>query len=256
MAAIGSLLRAPPGSDLLHARLAARLAWPLVFAAVGVGIAGLAEGDATARAAVATAVVAGVMIAMVAVVTAKRLSQTGFLRGEVAAREVSPRGYPHLVGRSWGDAAAMASTLGAMAICYFLMPEYAGWYAVIAASWFTLLAVPAATIVGGDQQLRGDLVAAGPGRPRLAGTLAAVVPTLAAYAAILGWPAVVAAIVARNRAWDWRDPLAALLLLFCMAAVASALAWASAARRWREETTLAVMAAAHATAIALAARAA
>jgi hypothetical protein len=255
LAAIGSLLRAPPRSDLLHTRLTARLAWPLVCAAAGAGIARLAESDATEHVVAAVAVAAGATIAVAAVVTVKWLSRTGsLLRREVAAREASLRGHQHLVGRSWGDAAAMASTLGAMAICYFLMPEHAGWYAVVATSWFTLLAVPAATIVGGDQRLRCDLVAAGPGRPRLTGTPMAAVPTLATYAAVLGWPAAVAAIVAHQRAWDWRDPLAALLLLVCMAAVASGLAWASAARRWREETTLAVMAAAHATAIALAAR--
>ena len=256
IAAVGSLLRAPLGTDLLPARLAARLVWPLVSAAAGVGIVRLAEGDATERVVVAVAVAAGAMIAMVAVATMKWLPRTDVLRGEVAARATSPRGYSHLVGRSWGDAAAMASTLVAMAICFFLVPEYAGWYVVVATSWFTLLAVPAATIVGGAQRLRDDLVAAGPGRPRLAGTPVAAVPTLTAYAAVLGWPAAVAAIVARERAWDWRDPLAAVLLLLCMAAVASGLAWASAARRWREETTLAVMAAAHATAIALVARAA
>ncbi len=256
IAAVGSLLRAPLGTDLLPARLAARLVWPLISAAAGIGIVRLAEGDATERVVVAVAVAAGAMIAMVAVATMKWLPRTDVLRGEVAARATSPRGYSHLVGRSWGDAAAMASTLVAMAICFFLVPEYAGWYVVVATSWFTLLAVPAATIVGGAQRLRDDLVAAGPGRPRLAGTPVGAVPTLTAYAAVLGWPAAVAAIVARERAWDWRDPLAALLLLLCMAAVASGLAWASAARRWREETTLAVMAAAHATAIALVARAA
>ena len=254
MAAVGSLLRAPSRTDLLPARLTARLAWPLVFAAAGAGIARLVEGDASERVVVAVAVAAGAMIVMVAVATMKWLPRTDFLRGEVAARATSPRGYSQLVGRSWGDAAAMASTLVAMAICFFLVPEHSGWYAVVATSWFTLLAVPTATIVGGDQRLRDDLVAAGPGRPRLAGTPVAAVPTLAAYAAVLGWPAAVAAIVAGERAWDWRDPLAALLLLLCMAAVASGLAWASAARRWREETTLAVMAAAHATAIALIAR--
>ena len=254
MAAVGSLLRAPSRTDLLPARLTARLAWPLVFAAAGAGIARLVEGDASERVVVAVAVAAGAMIVMAAVATMKWLPRTDFLRGEVAARATSPRGYSQLVGRSWGDAAAMASTLVAMAICFFLVPEHSGWYAVVATSWFTLLAVPAATIVGGDQRLRDDLVAAGPGRPRLAGTPVAAVPTLAAYAAVLGWPAAVAAIVARERAWDWRDPLAALLLLLGMAAVASGLAWASAARRWREETTLAVMAAAHAMTIALIAR--
>jgi hypothetical protein len=35
MAAVGSLLRAPSGTDLLPARLTARLAWPQVFAAAG-----------------------------------------------------------------------------------------------------------------------------------------------------------------------------------------------------------------------------
>jgi len=256
MAAVGSLLRAPSGTDLLPARLMARLAWPLVFAAAGAGIARLVEGDASERVVVAAAVAAGAMIALAAVATMKWLPRSDILRGEFAARATSPRGSSQLVGRSWGDAAAMASTLVAMAICFFLVPEYAGWYVVVATSWFTLLAVPAATIVGGDQRLRDDLVAAGPGRPRLAGTPAAAVPTLAAYAAVLGWPAAVAAIVARERAWDWRDPLAALLLLLCMTAVASGLAWASAARRWREETTLSVMAVAHATAITLLARAA
>ena len=248
LAAVGSLLREPAGSDLLHARLAARLAWPLVAVAVGTGIATLV-GRPADRAAVAAAVAAGAVTAAVVVATLKRLPPMGFVRGQFVEREPTSIGQSHLVGRSWGDAAAMASTLIAMAICYFLMPELAGWYAVLATSWFTLLAVPNATIVGGDQRLRGDLVAAGPGRPRVAGTPAAAMPTLAAYAAILGWPAAVAAIVARERAWGWSDPLVALLLLSGMAVVAAALVWVSAALRWRDDTTLAIVAAAHATAI-------
>lgn len=248
VAAVGSLLREPIGTDLLWARFAARLAWPLVAVAVGGGIASLAGGVAE-RGGVAAAVAAGVVLAAAVVATLKRLPHLGFLRGQFVAREPSSSGPWHLVGRSWGDAAAMASTLVAMAVCYFLMPELAGWYAVVATSWFTLLAVPKATIVGGDERLRGDLVAAGPGRPRVAGTPAAALPTLAAYAAVLGWPAAVAAIVSRDRAWGWGDPLAALLLLSGMACVASALVWVSAALRWRDDTILAMIAAAHATAI-------
>jgi hypothetical protein len=80
------------------------------------------------------------------------------------------------------------------------------------------------------------------------------VPILAAYAAVLGWPAAVAAIVARERPWGWGDPMAAVLVLAGMAALAAGLAWVSAARRWREDTTLAVVAMAHATTLALAAR--
>ena len=48
----------------------------------------------------------------------------------------------------------------------------------------------------------------------------------------------------------------AVAVLAGMAGLAAALVWISAARRWREETTHAVLVAAHATAIALVARAA
>jgi hypothetical protein len=47
-----------------------------------------------------------------------------------------------------------------------------------------------------------------------------------------------------------------MLMLALLAAVASALAWVSSVRRWRDDTTLALVASAHAVALALVARAA
>lgn len=253
LAAVGSLLRASPAADLLPARLMARLAWPLAAVAAGVVAAGLAGFDAPGRTRVAFAVAGGAILAAVAVGAATWLPRPRGL-WEPAARDPSAQGQMPLVGRSWADVTAMVSTLVAMATCYFLAPEFSAWYTVVATTWFTLLAVPAATLVGGDERSRRDLLAAAAGRPRLAGTPTAAVPILAAYAAVLGWPAAVAAIVARERPWGWGDPMAAVLVLAGMAALAAGLAWVSAARRWREDTTLAVVAMAHATTLALAAR--
>ena len=253
LAAVGSLLRASPEADLLSARLMARLAWPLAAVAAGMVAARFAGIDPPGQARVAIAIAGGAILAAVAVGSAKWLPRLRGL-GEPPVHGPSAPGHMPLVGRSWADATAMAATLVAVAICYFLAPEFSAWYTVVATTWFTLLAVPAATLVGGDAQARSDLLAAAPGRPRLAGTPSAAVPILAAYAAVLGWPAAVAAIVARERPWGWRDPLTAVLVLAGMAALASGLTWASAARNWREDTALAVVAVAHATAIALAAR--
>lgn len=255
VAAMGSLLRAPPTAELLSPRLLARLAWPLAAAAACAGCARLVGGDAVDRTRVAAAVVGGAMLAVAAAGGVKRLpgDRGPFVASPTIHDHRAPGSMP-LVGRSWADATAMASTLVAMAVCYFLLPEFSSWYAVVATSWFTLLAVPTATLIGGDERSRHDLSAAAPGRPRLPGTPAGALPMLAAYAAVLGWPAAVAAIVARDRPWGWRDPLAAVLALAVMAAVASALASVASARRWREDTTLALVASAHAVAAALFAR--
>jgi hypothetical protein len=253
LAAVGSLRRAAVSADLLPARIVARVAWPLAAAGAGAAVARLAGNAAAGSAAVAGAASCGVVVAAAAMAAATRLPRVLVDHAEPApAADWSPR----LVGRTWADAAAMLSTLVAMAVCYFLAPEHAAWYPAIATTWFALLALPAATLVGGDEGPRRDLATAGPGRPRLAGTPVAAVPTLLAYAAVLGWPAAVAAAVARDRAGGWSDPRMAVAVLAGMAGLAAALVWISAARRWREETTHAVLAAAHATAIALVARAA
>jgi hypothetical protein len=257
IAAVGSLLRAPQTAEMLPARLLARLAWPLAAAAACAVWARLAGVDAAGRTLVAAGVTGGAILAVAAVCGVKRLpgDRHLFAAPPMTHDHAAPGPVP-LVGRSWPDAAAMASTLVAMAVCYFLMPEFSACYAVVATSWFTLLAVPAATLIGGDQRSRNELTAAAPGRPRLPGTPAAAVLILAAYAAVLGWPAAVAAIVARDRPWGWHGPLAAMLMLALLAAVASALAWVSSVRRWRDDTTLALVASAHAVALALVARAA
>ena len=254
LAAIGSLRRAARSGELLPARLAARVAWPVAAAWAGAAVAWLAGSAGVGRAVVAVAASCGAIFSAAAVAGATWAPAQRRLLGDHAESDPSADRSPRLVGRTWADAAAMLSTLVAMAVCYFLAPEHAAWYAAIATTWFTLLAVPAATLVGGDEGPRRELATAGPGRPRLAGTPAAAVPTLAAYAAVLGWPAAVAAAVVRDRAAGWSDPRVAVVVVACMAGLAAALAWVSATRRWREETTYAVLVAAHAAAIALVAR--
>jgi hypothetical protein len=253
LAAIGSLRREAFSADLLPARLAARVAWPLAAAAAGAAVAWLAGRGDIGRMTVAVAASSGVVVVAAAVAASAQLRR---LVGDHAEPGPGPGAdrSPRLVGRTWADAAAMLSTVVAMAVCYFLAPEHAGWYAVVATTWFTLLAVPAATLVGGDEGPRRALVTAGPGRPRLAGSPAAAGPTLAAYAAVLGWPAAVAAAVARRGAAGWGDPRVAVVAVAGMAVAAVALVWISAARRWREDTTHAALVAAHAVAIALVAR--
>lgn len=248
LAAIGSLRREAFSADLLPARLAARVAWPLAAAAAGAAVAWLAGRGDIGRMAVAAAASAGVVVVAAAVAASAQLRR---LVGDHAEPGPGTDRSPRLVGRTWSDAAAMFSTVVAMAVCYFLAPEHAGWYAVVATTWFTLLAVPAATLVGGDETLRRALVTAGPGRPRLAGSPEAAGPKLAAYAAVLGWPAAVAAAVAHRGAAGWGDPLVAVAAVAGMAVGAWALVWISAARRWREDTTHAALVAAHAAAIAL-----
>jgi hypothetical protein len=256
LAAIGSLRREAFSADLLPARLAARVAWPLAAAAAGAAVAWLAGREDSGRMAVAVAASSGVVVVAAAVAASAQLPRLRRLVGDHAEPGPGPGTdrSPRLVGRTWADAAAMLSTVVAMAVCYFLAPEHAGWYAVVATTWFTLLAVPAATLVGGDEGPRRALVTAGPGRPRLAGSPAAAGPTLAAYAAVLGWPAAVAAAVARRGAAGWGDPRVAVVAVAGMAVVAVALVWISAARRWREDTPHAALVAAHAVAIALVAR--
>lgn len=248
VAAIGGLVRAPPATELMGLRLGARLVWPLGAAVASLVACG--RDDMAGRALVATAVVAAGVVTAGAVAVVKRLRPVRHLLREAVPEERTFAGHGSAVGRSRVDAAAMASALVAMAVCFFLVPEWAGWYVVVATSWFTVLAVPIATFAGGDETLRRDLVATAPGRPRLAGTPGGAGSILAAYATILGWPAAVAAIVVRHRGWGWGDPLAALVALACMATVAAALAWGAAARRWREDSTFVAMAAAHAVAIA------
>ncbi|MGI9177560.1 MAG: hypothetical protein ACR2IT_06860, partial [Pirellulales bacterium] len=132
---------------------------------------------------------------------------------------------PH--GTSFLDRVAMASTLAAMVACFFLAREHAWWYAVIAAAWFVALAGPAATVAAGDADAgrRALLVRSAPGRPRAPGSLPDALTTIGFYASILGWPAVVAAVLWGAKAADPQGPLAAVAVL---AAIAVGLAAAAA----------------------------
>ena len=111
-----------------------------------------------------------------------------------------------------GRGPAMASALLAMAGCYFLAPQFAWGYAVIAVGWFVVLAVPAATAARGSAAAV-RLVRSSPGRPAAPGTLARAVPLVATIAALLAWPAVVAAVLAGPEAGNFGGPLAAVVAL-------------------------------------------
>jgi hypothetical protein len=119
-----------------------------------------------------------------------------------------------------------------MAGCYFLAPQYAWAYAPIAVGWFVALAVPAATPPGGAAAVR--LVRSAAGRPAVPGTWARTVPLVAKLAGLLGWPAVVAAVLTGSEAGRAGGPLTALAALAGAALLTVATA-ALAARggRWR-----------------------
>lgn len=90
--------------------------------------------------------------------------------------------------------AAMASALGAMVVFLFLAPHLAWGYAVVAAGWLLAIVAPRAALGpggGGDAARRGLLASAG----RRGSPAAAAARLVAAYAAVLAWPPLVAAVL-------------------------------------------------------------
>lgn len=75
---------------------------------------------------------------------------------------------------------AMVTALAGMVGWLFLEADAAGWYRLLAAAWFTAAAVPQTTLAAAEVERRG--------RPA------------AAWATLLGWPLVVAAVLAPNSA--------------------------------------------------------
>lgn len=75
---------------------------------------------------------------------------------------------------------AMATALAGMVGWLFLATDAAGWYRLLAAAWLTAAAVPQTTLAAAEVERRG--------RPA------------AAWATLLGWPLVVAAMLAPNSA--------------------------------------------------------
>lgn len=137
----------------------------------------------------------------------------------------------------------MATTLVAMAVCYFLAPEFAAWYAVVAAAWFVVLGVPAATTASGDHDAlaRRDLVETCVGRPRLPGTTAHALAAILTHAAILGWPAVVAAVLWRGAAWMSGGPVLAILVVASLATATAVIVWGADACGATRDTAAAVI---------------
>lgn len=122
--------------------------------------------------------------------------------------------------RRVAKAGAMTMALAAMAGCFFLAPEYSRWYAVVAGACFVAAALPEAVLGAGsrDGSARGRLwrsvapASGGVPRPVLAaaGRAARVV---AEWAAILAWPAIVAAVLRGGEPAGGDGPLRALLVL-------------------------------------------
>lgn len=249
VAALGGLLRESAIADLMSFRTVARLAWPLLGAMVGLGASLAGGADAAGAMGGVAAMMAGCGVAWGLAWAAR---QPRVLRG---MRAVPPTASQHMVGRTWIDGVAMLSTVVAMAVCFFLAPELAGWYAGLAGAWFTLLAMPVATLAGGDGAARRSLLGASFGGPRLPGTASRGVALLAAYAAVLVWPAAVAWLVGRGREVPAAASLAAIATVGGLLAVSLIAVTIAARCRWRDDAPLAAVAAMHALALAALARA-
>ena len=251
-ASLGSLAGGGGGeAERWTTRVLGRLAWPVAgTAAACVWL--LATGVAPRETLRITVLVAGAAVMAVMAVTLFRLSawrRPGAAAGERHDVRHAGAAFSAAVGhgppavRSWPEALAMATTLVAMAVCYFLAPEFAAWYAVVAVAWFVVLGVPAATTASGegDALARGDLVRTCVGRPRLPGTTAHALAAILTHAAILGWPAVVAAVLWRGAAWTSGGPVLAILVVASLATATAVVVWGADACGATRDTAAAVI---------------
>lgn len=133
----------------------------------------------------------------------------------------------------------IATALAAMVACFFLAPRFAWCYSAVAVGWFLCLAVLPATECPATPAARRLCRSAtgrptGPGSPRMAAAIAL------RWVAMLGWPAVVAAVLP---AADGGRTSAPLLALVCLAGVAGVLfmAVAATATAGRPETARALV---------------
>jgi hypothetical protein len=144
-----------------------------------------------------------------------------------------------------GPLVAMIASLAAMVGWYFLAPQYAWAYAVLATGLFVCLAVPPATET---TPATARFLRSSPGRPPLPGSLSRAARITAVYLGILGWPALVAFALPAAAGERVAGPLTAVLWLASAGGCLLALA-AAAARTGGGET-------ARAAALAIAALAA
>jgi hypothetical protein len=237
VAALGDPCHLAALPELAVPRAVARASWPAVGAVAGLLAASCLGGDVRRSAAAAAPVAGGLAAVLAVVAVAARRGRHGWPR--MAGGMFDPWGPDDAGRRGWLDAAALASTLVAMAVCYFLAPQLSGWYAVVAATWFVVLTVPRAIIGAADAAGRIALVGAAVGRPCPPGVPAHAVRTLVAGAAILGWPAVVAAVLGPGPARSADGPLTALAILAALVIVAAV---AVRCRRRPDDTPLAAAA--------------
>ncbi len=150
--------------------------------------------------------------------------------------------------------AAMASALGAMVIFLFLAPHLAWGYAVVAAGWLLAIVAPRAALGhggDGDAARRGRLATAG----RRGGPAMAAARLVAAYAAVLAWPPLVAAVLTGS-AGAAVEPLAITAVIAGLAGALVALIGGALAAGCSRDTACAVaLCAAVAAAVGLADRA-
>lgn len=253
-ASLGSLAGGGGEAERWTTRVLGRLAWPVAgtaAACVWLLATGVAPWE-TLRITVLLAGAAVMAVMAVMAVTLFRLSawrRPGAGTGERHEDRYAGVAFSAAVGhgppavRSWPEALAMATTLVAMAVCYFLAPEFAAWYAVVAAAWFVVLGVPAATTASGDHDAlaRRDLVETCVGRPRLPGTTAHALAAILTHAAILGWPAVVAAVLWRGAAWMSGGPVLAILVVASLATATAVIVWGADACGATRDTAAAVI---------------
>ncbi len=121
---------------------------------------------------------------------------------------------------------AMLTTLLAMAVCFFLAPQLAAGFSVVAVGWFVCLAVPIAT-AGGLNRAAASLRRSAVGRPALPGSGGLARATAVDHAALLGWPAVVAVFLPPVGGPRAVPPWAALLVLAAAAGSLTAAGWGS-----------------------------
>lgn len=113
---------------------------------------------------------------------------------------------------------AQVTALVAMAFCYFLAPQFAWGYAIVAVSGFVAIALPA--LAGGPQGIVGDrLMDASPGRRHLPGGTGYAIRLATTLLVAFGLPAIVAAVLPAPISQRSADPWLALACLLALAGV-------------------------------------
>lgn len=273
VAAVGSLPTGVPwgGRQPWVALGGLRLGWPLIgLVLAGSGIAavsaaatalialrlrrtasgpgamslGLAMAGAAAAAALIAAVIGGSPpVQVVAAAAVWGLVVAGSLLDPAFAAWEWPGGGP--LTPAWprwpeaGRGLAMATSLAGMAGCYFLAPGLAWAYAALALGWFVCLAVP--KVLDADPRPAARrLLRATAGRPDAPGTFMRGCRIGGLLAVVLGWPAVVAAVLPADGG-RVGSPVAAVVALAIAAGVVSIAAAAAANAGGRVDTPRAVV---------------